>query len=234
MVALTGAGVSAESGVPTFRGEGGLWKTHRAEDLATPEAFERDPTLVWEFYAWRRERVATAKPNAAHRALSSFEARTPGFLLVTQNVDGLHAEAGSKRLVELHGNLWRSRCTSCDNIREDGKAPLPELPPRCRCGGLLRPDIVFFGEMLSRDSIQLAFEASQGADVFLVIGTSALVYPAAALPEVAQRTGAFVIEVNPEETPLSCRAGASLRSKAAEVLPNLLGEGGVTSLRRIS
>jgi NAD-dependent deacetylase len=224
VLALTGAGVSAESGVPTFRGEGGLWGRFRAEDLATPEGFERDPRLVWEWYAWRRERLASLEPNAAHRALAAFERRLPGFLLVTQNVDGLHAAAGSRRTVELHGNIWRSRCTSCDARKEDARGPLSELPPRCQCGGTLRPDVVFFGEALPEESVRRAFEASREAEVVLVIGTSSLVYPAAALPQLARGAGAYVVEVNPEETPLTPLASVSLRAKAAETLPLLLEE----------
>src|SRR5688572_4541686 len=143
VLALTGAGVSAESGVPTFRGPEGLWRRFRPEDLATPEAFARDPKLVWEWYAWRREKVAACHPNAAHRALAALDQRVPEFLLATQNVDGLHARAGSRRMVELHGSLWRVRCTACGHVGERREA-LPDLP-RCDCGAVLRPDIVWFG-----------------------------------------------------------------------------------------
>jgi NAD-dependent deacetylase len=223
VLALTGAGVSAESGVPTFRGEGGLWGRFRAEQLATPEGFARDPRLVWEWYAWRRERLLQVEPNAAHRALAAFEQRVPEFLLVTQNVDGLHAAAGSKRTVELHGNIWRSRCTSCSARKEDARGPLSELPPRCACGGTLRPDVVFFGESLPDEAVRQALLASREAEVVLVVGTSSLVYPAAALPQLARSVGAYLIEVNPEETPITPLASASLRAKAAETLPLLLG-----------
>ena len=223
VLALTGAGVSAESGVPTFRGEGGLWGQFRAEELATPEGFARDPRLVWEWYAWRRERLLSVEPNAAHRALAAFEERVPGFLLVTQNVDGLHAAAGSRRTVELHGNIWRSRCTACGARKEDDRCPLQELPPRCPCRGTLRPDVVFFGECLPEEAVRQALLASREAEVVLVIGTSSLVYPAAALPQFARSAGAFVIEVNPEETPVTPLASLSLRAKAAEILPRLLG-----------
>jgi len=224
VLVLTGAGISAESGVPTFRGPEGLWREFRPEDLATPQAFERDPRLVWEWYQWRREAIAPLEPNAAHHAVARLEERAREFLLATQNVDGLHARAGSRRMVELHGSLWRLRCTSCHGLREDRQVPLPALPPQCECGALLRPDVVWFGEMLPAPVQERAFAAARDAEVVLVIGTSSLVYPAAALPRVAQSAGAFVIEVNPEETPLSSSAQVSLRGRAAAVLPTLLGE----------
>jgi NAD-dependent deacetylase len=222
VVVMTGAGVSAESGVPTFRGPGGLWRQYRPEDLATPEAFARDPRLVWEWYAWRREVIAPLPPNAAHFALAALEARTPEFLLATQNVDGLHAAAGSRRMVEMHGTIWRLRCTACDYARHDRRVPLPEVPPRCACGSLLRPDVVWFGEGLSEPVIGRAFEAAREAEVVLVVGTSSLVYPAAALPQMARASGAFVIEVNPEETPLTSLADVSLRGTAAALVPALV------------
>jgi NAD-dependent deacetylase len=223
VVVLTGAGVSAESGVPTFRGEDGLWKSFRAEDLATPEGFARDPALVWEWYAYRRRLLLTRLPNAAHKALAAFEDRRPGFLLVTQNVDGLHAAAGSRKVVELHGNIWRSRCTRCGEEAEDPREDPTPLPPTCACGGLRRPAVVFFGEALPDGAVQRALEATLEAEVALVVGTSSLVYPAAALPRLARDKGAFVVEVNPEETPLTPMASVSLRARAAETLPSLLG-----------
>ncbi len=222
VLALTGAGVSAESGVPTFRGPEGLWRQYRPEDLATPEAFDRDPRLVWEWYAWRRERIAPLQPNAAHRALAALEARVPGFLLATQNVDRLHQAAGSRRLVELHGSLWLVRCSACGDEREDRRVPLPQLPPRCACGGLLRPGVVWFGEALPAAAIEAAFAAGEEADVVLVVGTSSVVYPAAAIAPAARARGAFVIEVNPEETPLTRLADAALHGPAAEIVPRLL------------
>ncbi|HUG53547.1 MAG TPA: NAD-dependent deacylase [Vicinamibacteria bacterium] len=222
VLVLTGAGVSAESGVPTFRGPGGLWRSHRPEDLATPEAFARDPALVWEWYAWRRQTIATLRPNPAHLALAAVEARSPHFLLATQNVDGLHQVAGSRRLVELHGSLWRLRCTTCGQSAEDGRVPLPELPPRCPCGARLRPDVVWFGEALPEHALGAAFAAAREADVVLVVGTSSLVYPAASLPQVARAAGAFVVEVNPEATPLTPLADVSLRGTAAAVVPTLV------------
>ena len=228
-VALTGAGVSAESGVPTFRGAGGLWKGFRAEELATPRAMERDPSRVWEWYAWRREVIAGCEPNAAHRALAGLE-ETLGdsFHLVTQNVDGLHRRAGSRAMTELHGCLWRVRCTRDGTTTEDLRVPLPELPPRCGCGALLRPDVVWFGEALDEEDLSRAFEVTRSAELFLSIGTSAVVHPAAALPALAHEAGAYLIEVNPEETPISAIAHERHRGPAAEVLPRLLGlaEGG--------
>jgi NAD-dependent deacetylase len=222
LLVLTGAGISAESGVPTFRGPEGLWRQFRPEELATPEAFERDPKLVWEWYAWRRERIAPLKPNAAHRAIAGLESRVPEFLLATQNVDGLHGLAGNRRLAELHGNLWRLRCSACGACREDRRVPLPELPPRCGCGGLLRPDVVWFGEALPEGEVERAMAAGRAADVVLVVGTSSLVYPAAAIAPLARAAGAFLVEVNPDETPLTPLAHASFRSKAAELVPRLV------------
>jgi len=222
VLVLTGAGVSAESGVPTFRGPDGLWRRHRPEDLATAEAFARDPLLVWEWYAWRREVIAPLRPNAAHVALAALEQRLPDFLLATQNVDGLHAVAGSRRLLELHGSLWRLRCVACGHAAEDRRMPLPQLPPRCACGTVLRPDVVWFGEMLPPAAVEQAVAAAQEAEVVLVIGTSSLVYPAAALPEMARAAGAFVVEINTETTPLTASADVSLRGPAAEITPALL------------
>jgi len=222
VVVLTGAGISAESGVPTFRGEQGLWRQYRPEELATPEAFARDPKLVWEWYAWRREVVGACQPNAAHVALAELEQRVPEFLLATQNVDGLHSLAGSQRMAELHGNIWRVRCTGCPRIFEDRRVPLPELPPRCECGAQLRPDIVWFGEALPEQALSVSFGAARTADVALSIGTSSVVYPAAALPELAHTSGGFVIEVNLEPTPLTAQAQVFLRGKAADLVPALV------------
>jgi NAD-dependent deacetylase len=220
VVVLTGAGVSAESGVPTFRGADGLWRTHRAEDLATPSAFASDPQLVWEWYQWRRELVAACHPNPAHEFIARLEREHGGeFLLVTQNVDGLHRLAGSEKLVEVHGNLWEVRCTSCGRSAEDRTVPFPELPPRCdECRGLLRPGVVWFGEALPEAALAQAFAAAERCDLMLVVGTSAVVYPVAYLPQLAQRAGAHVIEVNADETPLTPLVDESWRGKAGEVL----------------
>ncbi|MBZ0252002.1 MAG: NAD-dependent deacylase, partial [Candidatus Methylomirabilis sp.] len=190
IVALTGAGVSAESGVPTFRGADGLWRSYNTFELATPEAFARDPKLVWEFYDWRRTLVAPCGPNPAHRALAEREARSEDFTLVTQNVDGLHALAGSKRILEVHGSLWRIRCSACGLRRDERTAPLADLPPRCAaCGGLERPDVVWFGETLDGVVLEAVCEALERADAALVIGTSGVVYPAAAFAGMARDAG---------------------------------------------
>jgi NAD-dependent deacetylase len=220
---LTGAGVSAESGVPTFRGAGGLWRKYRAEDLATPEAFHRNPKLVWEWYDSRRQLIARCQPNAAHRAIALLERRAPEFLLITQNVDGLHRLAGNVRLVELHGNLWRVRCLDDGQVTENLEVPLRAIPPRCGCGGLLRPDVVWFGEALPPEALQEASDFAESCDVFLVVGTSVVVQPAASLPTIARRRGAYVVEVNLEPTPLTSFAHESHHGKAAEILPALLG-----------
>ncbi len=219
LVVLTGAGVSAESGVPTFRGAGGLWRRYRAQDLATPAAFQRDPRLVWEFYAWRREVVAGCRPNAAHRLLAEMERALGDLTLITQNVDGLHQEAGSRKVLELHGSLWRLRCTRCPHRWEDRQVPLPELPPRCsRCGALARPDVVWFGEPLDPEVVEEAIAACQRARTMLVIGTSAQVSPAADLPLIAAGRGARVVEINLEDTPLTPMVDEALRGPATEAL----------------
>jgi len=219
---LTGAGVSAESGVPTFRGAGGLWRTFRAEDLATPDAFGRDPKLVWEWYDWRRQQVAAVRPNPAHHALASFGGRAAGFTLVTQNVDGLHDAAGSANTVKLHGDIWEVRCTRCVFAARDTRVPLAELPPRCRCGAPLRPGVVWFGEALPADAWARAERAAVSCGVFLVVGTSALVYPAAGLIDIAKAAGASIVEVNLDETPYSAIVDVSLRGKAGDLVPVLL------------
>jgi NAD-dependent deacetylase len=217
---LTGAGVSAESGVPTFRGEGGLWRNFRPEQLATPEAFRRDPALVWEWYDWRRGLIDSCAPNAAHATLAEMEAALPDLTLITQNVDGLHQAAGSRNVLELHGDIWRMRCTGCGRVSEDRRVPLPEIPPRCpECGALLRPDVVWFGESLPLEVLDAAWAAAARCRLMLVVGTSAVVQPAASLPIVALRNGARLVEVNPAETPLSAHAHETLRGPAAEVLP---------------
>lgn len=220
VVALTGAGVSAESGIPTFRGAGGLWRSYRATDLATPQAFRHNPQLVWEFYNWRREMMAPCQPNPAHQALAEMEQALPDFTLITQNVDGLHWQAGNRKILTLHGDLWRVRCTQCSYQGQDRRLPLPEIPPRCQqCGGLLRPDVVWFGESLPADVLEAAVSASSRARTMLVVGTSALVQPAASLPVIAKQAGAYLIEVNPDETPLTPLADRVLRGSAGELLP---------------
>ncbi|HET8548602.1 MAG TPA: NAD-dependent deacylase [Bryobacteraceae bacterium] len=221
---LTGAGISAESGIPTFRGAAGLWRQFRAEDLATPEAFARDPKLVWEWYDWRRGLIAGAQPNPGHFALAQLEARAPQFTLVTQNVDGLHRLAGSRDILEIHGSIWITRCTHCAIENRDERVPLPELPPRCgRCGALVRPGVVWFGEGLPRSIWDHAQQAAESAGVLLVVGTSAIVYPAASLVPLAKAAGARVIEINLDETPLSSCVDVSLRGPSGEILPQLIG-----------
>jgi NAD-dependent deacetylase len=220
---LTGAGVSAESGVPTFRdAQTGLWAKYNPEDLATPRAFRRNPKLVWQWYAWRRKLVADAKPNPAHLALAEMEKLFPKFELITQNVDGLHQRAGSRKVIELHGNITRTKCFDEGTVIADWPQT-DEEPPKCpNCGGWLRPDVVWFEEPLPVEELELAQAASQDCDVFLSIGTSALVYPAASLPYEALRSGATVVEVNPQPTPFTEEAHYALTFASGSVLPDLL------------
>lgn len=223
VVVLTGAGISAESGVPTFRdAQTGLWAQFKPEDLATPEAFRRNPRRVWEWYEWRRQRVGSVQPNPGHLALVELEQRAPQFTLVTQNVDGLHQRAGSRRVIELHGNITRTKCFNEDRVVEEWSAT-EEVPPRCpRCGGWLRPDVVWFGEMLPPAAFEQALRASRACDLFFSIGTSSLVYPAASLPDEALGQGAVLVEINPDATSLTPRAIYSLRGPAGRLLPALL------------
>lgn len=220
---LTGSGISAESGVPTFRdAQTGLWARYDPMELATPEAFELDPRLVWEWYAWRRELVGKAVPSPGHEALAELENRVPDFVLLTQNVDGLHRRAGSRNVVELHGNIMRSKC-SVEGVLVEPYEDDSGVPPSCPgCGAFLRPDVVWFGEALPDGAIEEAFDAARDCDVFLSIGTSGLVQPAASLAFEALRRGAVVAEVNPAETPLTRNADYALRGGAGEVLPALV------------
>jgi NAD-dependent deacetylase len=212
---LTGAGISAESGIPTFRGPGGLWRDFRPEDLATPQAFARDPKLVWEWYDWRRQLIAKAEPNAGHFAIAKFT-------VVTQNVDGLHQRAGSRNVLEIHGSIWEVRCVQCGSESLDNRPALPELPPRCGCGGLLRPGVVWFGEGLPAGVWDNAEKAVSASEILLVVGTSAVVHPAASLAPLAKASGAIVVEINPDETALSAVVDHSIRGTASQVLPRLL------------
>ena len=219
---LTGAGISAESGLPTFRGAGGWWKTHRAEDLATPEAFRRGPLLVWEWYSHRRELVRQHAPNAGHEALAKMESSFKEFSLITQNVDGYHRRAGSIRVLELHGNIMQSRCSGCGRECDAGAETWREQLPYCDCGALYRPGVVWFGESLPAAALQAAFAAAENCELFFSIGTSAVVYPAAALPQIAKERGAYVVEINTEPTPLTPRADEFLRGSAGEILPGIV------------
>lgn len=235
VIILTGAGISAESGIPTFRGEEGLWRNFRAEELATPEAFARDPRLVWEWYDLRRQKVLECAPNAAHDRIAEWLTRNEGVVLATQNVDGLHERAwldvgqvDGGRLLEIHGTLFRVRCTACGREsphREPVDSSSPDTLPHCEaCGGLLRPAVVWFGEALDPAIIGGAFEAAEGADVCVVVGTSAVVQPAASLATVTRETGGRIIEINPESTPLTPICDVSLRGTAVACVPALLSD----------
>ncbi len=219
---ITGAGVSAESGIPTFRdAQTGLWEQYDPEDLATPQAFRHNPKLVWEWYAWRRELVANCKPNPAHHALAKWETHVPNFTLITQNIDGLHHLAGSKNIIELHGNLGRTKCFA--NEHPVNRWDETVIPPICpSCGSLLRPDVVWFGEGLSRADLMRAAVVAADADIIFSIGTSSLVYPAAQLPLLTYENGGPIVEINPLETPLTPFATFAFAEKAGEFLPNLV------------
>ena len=223
LVALTGAGVSQESGLRTFRdAQTGLWAHYKPQDLASPEAFARDPKLVWDWYAWRREAIKGARPNAGHYALAEIEKKNPQFILITQNVDGLHRMAGTQNLLELHGNIQRVRCSECGMFAETWDED-SETVPRCdHCDGLLRPDVVWFGEPLPRDQLEGAVEAARACDVYFSIGTSGVVQPAASLAYAAKNNGAVVVEVNMETTPLTPKVDFFFQGKSGEILPALV------------
>ena len=217
---LTGSGISSESGIPTFRGNDGLWKNYSPEELASQDGFERNPQLVWDWYNWRRDIIRKAKPNRGHYAIKEFE-RFFEVYVITQNVDGLHGKTGIKNLIEIHGNIFRNRCNSCGRIYGETKE---KKIPRCNCGGLIRPDVVWFGEPLKEEDIEKAIEWSISADVFFLVGTSGIVYPAASLPIYSKEKGGFVVEVNIETTPLTRYVDIHLRGKASEVLEDILRE----------
>ncbi len=223
VVVLTGAGISAASGIPTFRGKDGLWNKINPQELASVDAFMRNPERVWEWYSWRRQLIRDVQPNLGHYALVDMEAYFPEFYIITQNVDNLHQLAGSRNVIELHGNIMRNKCFDCGKpyrgeIRLDKKG-LPRCP---ECGGLIRPDVVWFGEFLPEEAIRKAQEVATAAEVFFSIGTSSTVEPAASLPYLAKGNGAYLVEINPEETPLSSVADESLRYPADQVLPLLV------------
>ena len=219
---LTGAGISAESGIPTFRGEDGLWRKFRSEELATQEAFQRDPKLVWEWYDWRRGLVKEAMPNPGHYALVNLENEKTNFTLVTQNIDGLHQLTGNRNIIEMHGNLWQIRCTSCGVVEENHDVPLKEIHPKCKnCDALGRPNVVWFGEMIPMPIIDNILIAIDKCQVMLIVGTSGIVEPAASMGLVAKHTGKTVIEVNLETTPNSSHYDISILGKSGEILPML-------------
>jgi len=220
---LTGAGVSQESGLRTFRdAQAGLWSQYKPSDLASPEAFARDPKLVWDWYAWRREAIKGVRPNPGHYALADMAHRIPDFILITQNVDGLHRMAGSPRVIELHGNLQRVKCSSCGQQAEAWDDAAGDVP-RCEaCGGLLRPDVVWFGESLPRAELEAAVGAARACHVFFSIGTSGVVQPAASLAFAARNKGAVVVEINAEPTPLTTKVDFALHGKSGEILPALM------------
>ncbi len=219
---MTGAGISAESGIPTFRGSSGMWRNYNPAELATREAFSRNPALVWEFYNWRRTLIAAAEPNPGHVALVKLEARTAQCTLLTQNVDGLHRLAGNKSVIELHGNIWETRCTGCGRLNEQLRPDLG-TDPRCeQCGALLRPNVVWFGESLDEALLGRAFDAVSKCEIMITVGTSAVVQPAASLAGTAKRAGAVVAEINLERTPNSMIMDYVILGKAGEILPQLV------------
>jgi NAD-dependent deacetylase len=223
-VVLTGAGVSAESGVPVFRGAGSLWDIPEARRLAARAGPPWNTRESWEFYEWRRQLVRRCEPNAAHHTIAEMERYFKDFTLVTQNVDGLHQRAGSKRVFELHGSMWKARCSRCDTVVEIPETPLPHLPPTHDCGTPMRPYVVQFGEPVDPSALRRALKASSTAELFLVVGTSGVVFPAAELPLLARKYGAKLIEINPAETALTPHMTLSIRGKAAEILPRFWRE----------
>jgi len=215
---LTGAGVSAESGIPTFRGAGGIWEKYDFQKLATPWGFKEDPELVWEWYQLRQIEIKKALPNPAHIVIAAMAKYYPAFRVLTQNIDGMHQRAGSEDVVELHGNIWRMRCER-DGTTITLDAPVTDIPPLCQCGSIMRPDVVWFGEPLRPEIVSEASQAAAESDLMLVVGTSAIVYPAAALPVIVKNSGGMVIEINMEETDVSRYADASYFGPAGKILP---------------
>jgi NAD-dependent deacetylase len=225
VVVFTGAGMSAESGVPTFRGEDGIWKKFKPEELANFDAFIRNPELVWEWYKYRKQIIASITPNAGHYAIAEMEHRHKNFTVITQNIDNLHRRAGSRTILELHGNIEHNYCIGCRKTYHDEEILKGKDVPRCSaCGELIRPDVVWFGEMLPQDAWNASVEAAEHADVFFTVGTSTVVYPAASLPIVAKRAGAYIVEINIDYTGMSSSANEVLLGKAGEILPQILRE----------
>lgn len=225
VVVFTGAGISAESGVPTFRGNEGIWTKFKPEELASMNAFLRNPELVWEWYAARKTIIAGVQPNPGHYALVEMEKHFTSLTIITQNIDNLHRRAGSKNVFELHGNIERNYCITCATPYTNEFVTAKSTgAPRCTCGGMIRPDVVWFGEMLPEDEWNGAEKACQRADVLISVGTSGVVYPAAALPMEAKRNGALIIEINPEPTPLTEYADEFLQGNSGEILPRLLDQ----------
>lgn len=223
MCVLTGAGISAESGVETFRGSNGLWSKLKPEELANFDAFMRNPELVWEWYNYRKTLIHDVKPNPGHYALARMQELVSDFTLVTQNIDNLHIRAGSKNVLELHGNIERSYCIDCGKFAADVEVSSENKVPHCpTCNGIIRPDIVWFGEMLPEGVFEAAAEAANRCELFLTVGTSAVVYPAASLPLIARKNGAYIVEINMERTEISHNVHETLLGKAGEILPQLV------------
>ena len=222
IVVFTGAGVSAESGIPTFRGNNGLWKRYNPQELANPVAFKNNPQLVWNWYNYRREIIKKTEPNKAHHILADMEKLFKNFTLITQNIDGFHQKAGNKNIIELHGNIWRNKCSSCG--KKYGYIESNNVPICKECGGLIRPDVVWFGESLDSFSLEKAYSISKNAEVFIAVGTSAVVYPAAYLPEIAKESGAYLIEVNLERTPITEYADFYLQKTATKGMSLIIKE----------
>jgi NAD-dependent deacetylase len=222
VTALTGAGISADSGVPTFRGKDGIWENQKVEELATPQALENNPDLFWKFYNWRKKLINDVKPNLGHYALVDFERIYKDFLLVTQNVDNLHQTAGNEKIVELHGNIFHTKCSKCNNTHGESLSESSPIPTCKFCGGQLRPDVVLFNENIEEQKLRKAQEAAAGCEIFFSIGTSSIVEPAASLPYLAKANGSYVVEINAEETPLSGHVDECLRGATAKLLPALV------------
>lgn len=217
---LTGAGVSAESGIPTFRGAGGIWEKYDFRKLATPQGFQADPHLVWEWYQLRQIEIQKAKPNPAHAVIADMEKHYPTYAVLTQNIDGMHKRAGNRHVIELHGNIWRIRCER-DGTMVTLDAPVKDIPPLCQCGSIMRPDVVWFGEQLPAEEVESASASARESDAMFVVGTSAVVYPAAALPVITKNSGGLVVEINLEPTDITSYADLSLFGLAGEIMPAL-------------